>query len=79
MKVKDVLKNFDCMGKVKILEVYVGGDGEEECYSGTAFDCPWAWADMAVDTNEDGEGMFVGIDEGTHEPYLGIYVKEDDD
>ena len=79
MKVKEVLKNFDFMGNIKILECYKDNSGEEECYSGAAFDCPWVYADMFVETDENGEGMLVGIDDGTHEPYLGIYVKEDDD
>ena len=77
MKVSEVLKNFDFMGKVKILECYNDNSGEEECFKGTAFDCPWVYAEMSVDTDEDGEGIFVGIDDGDTEPYLGIYVKED--
>lgn len=75
MQVREVLKNFDFVGKVKILEIQ-GNNGEEECYFGTAFDCPWVWAEMYVDTDTDGEGMFVDIDKATNEPYLGIYVKE---
>ena len=72
MRVKDVLKNYDFMGRVKIFE-----ENEELCYDGLVFDCPWVWAEMVVDTNENGEGMFVEIDKNTSEPYLGIYVKEE--
>ena len=79
MKVRDVLKNFDFMGNIKILEFYEDNNDEEVDYSGNVLDCPWGYADMAIDTNDNGEGIFVGIDEGTHEPYLGIYVKEDND
>ena len=72
MRVKDVLKNFDFMGKVRIFE-----ENEELCYDGLAFDCPWVWAEMVVATDENGEGIFVEIDKNTSEPYLGIYVKEE--
>jgi hypothetical protein len=78
MKVKDVLKNFDIMDNIKILECYKDCS-EEELYSGDAFDCPWIFADMTIDTNDNNEGMFVGVDKNTFEVYLGIYVKEDND
>lgn len=76
LKVKDVLKNFDLYGKVKIFETNAINEESELLYEGLAFDCPWIWAEMVVDTNEDGEGLFVEIDKNTSEPYLGIYAEE---
>ena len=79
MKVSEILKNFDFLGKIKILENCTNSRREEVCFEGTSSNCPWIYAEMDVDTSEDGEGMFVGIGVGDIEPYLGIYVKEDKD
>lgn len=75
LKVHDVLKNYDFLSLVKIIEMDYA-ENECELFSGDAYSCPWGLADMVVDTNSDGEGMFVDIDEKSGRAYLGIYVRE---
>lgn len=75
MKVHDVLKNYDFLSEVKIIEMDYAGN-ECNLFFGKAYDCPWSLADMIIDTNSDGEGMFVDIDEESGKVYLGIYAKE---
>lgn len=75
LRIHDVLKNYDFLSLVKIIEMDYA-DNECILFSGNAYDCPWSFADMAVDTSSDGEGMFVDVDEESGRPYLGIYAKE---
>lgn len=75
LKVHDVLKNYDFLSLVKIIEMDYA-ENECELFSGGAYSCPWDLADMVVDTNSDREGMFVDIDEKCGRAYLGIYVRE---
>ncbi len=75
LRVHTLLKNYDFLCKIKVLEVGKDSSTEPEvCYQGNVLDCPWIYADMVVDTTENGEGLFVCIEDG--EPYLGIYVRE---
>lgn len=76
MKVIEILRNFDYLCKVKILEAGSGTLSDDICYEGDALDVPWCYAEMYVDTTDDGEGLFVSIDEKSQKPYLGIYIRE---
>lgn len=73
LKIKTILKNFDFLGTIKVYD----SETDEELYSGDPNAYPWSLVNMTVDTNEEAEGLFVGIDEKSKEPYLGIIVTED--
>lgn len=78
MKVIEILKNLDYICKVKILEAGSGTLSDDVCFEGEVLDVPWCYAEMYVDTTENGEGLFVDIDKESRQPYLGIYVREEE-
>lgn len=74
MKVQDLFRNLDSNTTINVCEYY--NDSEEEYFKGKVFDCPWWIADLYIDTDIDGEGIYIGLDNKTNQPYLGIYVRE---
>ena len=80
MKLREILSNIDFLSYVIIRECY-GNDSEPETlYKGTIFDIPWSFAEMELDTDEDGEAISVGLDKFNHDegdqPCFIIYVRD---
>lgn len=80
MKLREVLKHLDFLSYVIIREVY-GSDSEPDTlYKGTVFDIPWSFAEMELDSDDDGESISVGLDKFKEDegdqPCFIIYVKD---
>ena len=80
MKLREILPNIDFLSYV-IIKEYYGNDLEPEVhYKGTIFDIPWSFAEMELDTNEDGEAISVGLDKFREDegdqPCFIIYVRD---
>lgn len=79
VKVKTIVENFDFLSKIKVLCIEANDDVEIYFY-GTCFDCPYWVADLYLDSDANGEALFLGSEEnedtGELEKYLGIYVRE---
>lgn len=77
MKVVEFLRNLDEDTQLNICEYCEKTQTEEEYYVGDAFGCPWWIADLYIDTDANGGGIYLGTEVGTNKPYIGIYVRED--
>ena len=78
MKVKKILKNFD--GELRII-IFNEASSENESFddilwTGLSMICPWDIAEMYLDTDNNGEAMFLDKNE-KGDPRLNIYVKEE--
>ena len=74
MKLKKILNHID---GTTLIHVYCFENGnEEEFFKGSAWNCPWWVANLYIDTDEEGEGIYIDIEKETKKPYIGIYVKE---
>lgn len=80
MKVKKILKNFSFDGELQIIVFYEatleGESFDDVLYTGLTMDCPWEIAEMYLDTDNNGEAMFLDKNE-KGDPRLNIYVKEE--
>ena len=77
MKVKKILKNFD--GELRII-IFNEASSESESFddiiwTGLSMTCPWDIAEMYLDTDDNGEAMYLDKNE-KGDPRLNIYVKE---
>ena len=78
MKVKKILKNFD--GELQII-IFNEASSESESsddilWTGLSMTCPWDIAEMYLDTDDNGEAMFLDKNEKGN-PRLNIYVREE--
>ena len=78
MKVKKILKNFD--GELRII-IFNEASSEGESFddilwTGLSISCPWYITKMYLDTDDNGEAMFLDKNE-EGDPRLNIYVREE--
>ena len=78
MKVKKILKNFD--GELRIIifnkASSEGEPSDDILWTGLSISCPWDIAEMYLNTDENGEAMFLDKNEEGN-PRLNIYVREE--
>ena len=78
MKVKKILKNFD--GELRII-IFNEASPESKSsdvilWTGLSISCPWYITKMYLDTDDNGEAMFLDKNE-EGDPRLNIYVREE--
>lgn len=78
MKVKKILKNFD--GELRIL-IFNEASSESESsdytlWTGLSMSCPFYITKMYLDTDDNGEAMFLDKNE-KGDPRLNIYVRDE--
>lgn len=78
MKVKKILKNFD--GELRIL-IFNEASSESESsdyilWTGLSMSCPLYITKMYLDTDDNGEAMFLDKNE-KGDPRLNIYVRDE--
>ena len=78
MKVKKILKNFD--GELRII-IFNEASSEGESFddilwTGLSMSWPWEIAEMYLDTDDNGEAMYLDKNE-KGDPRLNIYVREE--
>lgn len=78
MKVIEFLRNLDENTWIKVSEYYEKTLIEEEYYVGDVFGCPWWIADLYIDTDVNGCGIYVDTDLKANKPYIGIFVRENE-
>ncbi len=78
MKVKKILKNFD--GELRIIifnkASSEGESSDDILWTGLSINCPWDIAEMYLDTDDNGEAMYLDKNE-KGDPRLNIYVREE--
>ena len=82
MKLKRLLKMMDFLATVKIIIDRSEGENneEEEIFKGSVLDVPWCYANYKIDESGSMESIFVHKpNKEDDEPYIGIYVIENDD
>lgn len=72
MKFRKILKHIDLDIKVALYEMC--DNYELPLFSGKAYDIPWKYLDMELDTDEIGEAIGIATIDST--PHLMIYLKE---
>ena len=73
MKLKELLPHLCFLMQVKIVEFNNNKD-EEILFTGLVDDVPWRFADMELDTDDNGEAIYIPT-ENDKEPILNIYVR----
>ena len=78
MKVKKILKNF--YGELRII-IFNEASSESESsdvilWTGLSISCPWYITEMYLDTDDNGEAMYLDKNE-KGDPRLNIYVREE--
>ena len=71
MKLKKLLPHLNFLTRVEIIEFH---DAEETLFEGLVDNIPWWIANMKLDTDDNGEAIYIHTEEGK-EPVLNIYVK----
>ena len=75
MKLRKILKHIDPINThCYIYEaIYTNNENYEEIYQGNLFDIPWYIADKHIDSDMDGEGIY--ITQKDNKNIIHIYVK----
>lgn len=76
LKAIEILRNFDCTQKIRVLEVQPN-ETEEIHFEGSIFNCPWYIGDMLVDTSFNGEGLCILTE--NDKVILVMYVRDEED
>lgn len=80
MKLIDIIKYFDFMSNIKVVQTDAYREGsehygeEEELYNGDVWNIPWWVVDMYLDNDDSGCGS-IGMDKENNS--FIVYVKED--
>lgn len=79
MKLIKLLENLDEYTRVKLVIYEKSLNEDYELYTGDADDVPWIYANMKIDTDENGRGICATLSEDDNRkiiPCIKIYLKE---
>ncbi len=65
MKLIDLLSNLDFLVNIELIE------DKESVYKGSVFDVPWVYGNYELDTDSDGDAIYV-----PEKDSLLVYIKE---